>query len=225
MRSLALAVLVACSTESGSESALARVEGDVYLLMQSGDTKRGSGLPVHLVRHSDSLESRLRAECRHLDSVAARLMSQHLEYSRRAQALHDRATRHTQAENYNQAAEAADAAAAQDRRASQAMREAEALTTTSAVNLRAILSAASSRVTTSGLAAHFTVDSIPPGLYMLVAEWPVGERSYRWLVPVTAVARQTLRQDLDHSNASEDALYGLCTRFRSQATSMSGGPS
>jgi hypothetical protein len=48
---------------SGERSAHASIEGDVYLVAQNGDVKKGPGRTVYLIRDSDSLRTKMAEAC------------------------------------------------------------------------------------------------------------------------------------------------------------------
>jgi hypothetical protein len=65
------------------------------------------------------------------------------------------------------------------------------------------------RSSPTGMAAHYRVDSVPAGAYVLWAETQVGSNSYAWLVPAKLAPNQTTKIDLDNSNVSERSAYCL----------------
>lgn len=63
------------------------------------------------------------------------------------------------------------------------------------------------RTSPTGLAAHYKIDSIPPGSYALWAEGQLSGRPYAWLVPITLTNGQRKTVDLDNSNVINGAMY------------------
>ena len=60
---MALGVTVAATVVCHGATRTGSVQGDVYLVMQSGDVKRGSGNEVRLVRTSDTLHADMERVC------------------------------------------------------------------------------------------------------------------------------------------------------------------
>lgn len=63
------------------------------------------------------------------------------------------------------------------------------------------------RTSPTSLAAHYKINSIPPGSYALWAEGQLSGRPYGWLVPVTVTSGQRKTVDLDNSNVTNGGMY------------------
>jgi hypothetical protein len=69
------------------------------------------------------------------------------------------------------------------------------------------LAALAMRRTRTGMAAHYRIDSIPPGRYMVWAEVQLVDRRMAWAVETAPVQGQQLQVDLDNLNVINGALY------------------
>jgi hypothetical protein len=141
----------------------ARVKGDVYLVMQNGDVKRGAGNEVRLVRNPDSLRPAI-------DRICSQYADHLLLVWRKT-----------------------DSAVALERQTREAMRS-------------LLLGATVGRAST-GINAHYHLDSVPPGKYALWAETDIGDRHYTWFVPVTVAPSDSLTKDLDNSAEADAHVY------------------
>jgi hypothetical protein len=157
---LLLAVLLAaCASKSAS------ISGDVFLLMQNGDVKRGAGNTVLLLGPADSV---LATRGRVCTAYGEQLLD---------------AARH----GGNPADEAS---------ASQMVARLD----TSLVHL----TVASSK---TGINAHYRIDHVPAGQYILWAETMIGDNAYTWWAPVVVAGGDSVSRDLDNSTEAHAALY------------------
>jgi len=67
------------------------------------------------------------------------------------------------------------------------------------------------RSSPTGMEAHYRIDSIPAGRYVLWAEARLSI-PYHWLVPITVDSVGRQKVDLDNSNVSLGTMYCLVTR-------------
>jgi hypothetical protein len=148
------------------------IKGDVYLMMQSGDTKRGAGQTVYLVQDSDSLRAEIGRLC---TKHAARLKA-------RLDTLEANPQRWLKVPMTNAEVDALDAGNANIK----ARGLIDDAATIDAIN-RAIVRRALD-TTGSGMNAHYEFPRVPPGGYLLLAPWDIAEHRYRFAVPVTVAA-------------------------------------
>lgn len=180
------------TTTSATSSAKGVIEGDVYLLMRSGDVRKGAGLAVHLIRDPDAVSALLTANCDQYRPRYADL--EHLQ-TKRQQEVTDNIGRSTS--DFQQALD-------NQRRAYGQMTELFDSTTASADR---ILLAASLTSVNSGVNAHFKFENVPAGSYGLWTQFPIGEHSYQWFIPLRLVAGQHLVRDLDTDSMNREVVY------------------
>jgi hypothetical protein len=201
MRLLALPICVAviaaiaCSrADGGNQKAeaptgvVATVHGDIYLVMKSGDTKRGSGRTVFLIRDSDSLQAAIGAIC---ETSLAHLKQRRSQLAALADSLNTFPTfvgllgRHAQTIVDASKRETSAAIDAIDR-----LIVGQVLDTTSA-----------------GVEARYRFARVSSGRYFIFSPWDIGDHRYRFVAPLVVTTGDTLRRDLDNSVESSDKLY------------------
>lgn len=148
------------------------VEGDVYLVMQSGDTKKGAGRTVYAIPSSDSLRAVLQSACTTHRTANGQLADSLLAAMRRQ---NDALRR--QAENLS-----ASEPRLAERLAAQAV---DSLSRALKVEPQAAVDFLIERVgklrvaeANSGMNAHFRFSSLAPGPYVLASTWRIGDTSY-----------------------------------------------
>ncbi len=142
------------------------VSGDVFLLMQNGDVKRGAGNTVLLLGPADSVRA---ARGRICTTYAEQLLTT-------ARHGGSRGDEETVARNMV-------------RRLDTAL---------------ARLTVASSK---TGINAHYSIDQVPAGQYILWAETVIGDNAYTWWAPVVIAGGDSVSKDLDNSTEAHAALY------------------
>lgn len=177
------------SAQVRPKAATATLSGDVYLVMASGDVKRGAAVDVTLFRYSDhdSLSHRLDVIC------VAYLQQLHALFDS-SRALDDSIREHPGAGSY------------WGPKSMALVLETDTLrrgvrTITDALILGGVVAAR----TRTGLEAHYTFKAVRPGEYRVRAIMAVGEHEYRWWVPAVLRAGEGRTLDLNHLNVSEAA--------------------
>jgi hypothetical protein len=184
-----VAVSAASETATGQrgQAATASVEGDVFLLMQNGDTKKGTGLSVSLVPLDGRFEANLKTLC-------SMWLPQLADIQRQA----DKVTQDS---------------AILSRQASPAkwaVDELEQLKRVVALGNAKIGPAFSRSLggfadthavdsISSGLAAHYRFNRLRAGRYLVRSAWQIGDNPYEWWVPVTVKVGAKIVRDLDNS--------------------------
>jgi hypothetical protein len=168
------------------------IEGDVYLMMKSGDTKRGAGRLVALFRADDSLEARTRGICGAFATSLRPIIAQ-------LESLKNDAVKHP---GYGATPLFADLwgkTNADLARVTEAMR----------VRYDAALLTSAAETTGSGASAHYAFPRVPAGKYLVFSSWPIGDvHHYAWIAPVEVAAGQHVKRDLDNSvETSDQGLY------------------
>jgi hypothetical protein len=179
----AMSIPVVAESQKTPASIGASVEGDLYLLMKSGDTKKGAGLTVYLLRDTETLHTQWAAACTMsrtaLDSLG-----------RQETAIYDSIT----------------SGKVRKKRLSELSsrllplsRQKDSLYSRAKAAVRVALAQASYRTEGTGINAHFRFTGVPAGKYILFAEWQLGSSDYRWWVPISLSEGQSLHKDLDTS--------------------------
>jgi hypothetical protein len=170
------------------------IEGDAYLLMKNGDTKRGTGLTVVLLNDPDGrLTNRLTTVCTNGKLRALQLAAWKLalidseKYARAekpgAPSMFELVSRETRLQK------GIDLIAKETRDSS----------------LSLIRPAVADSAST-GMSAHYRFDHAQPGGHLVLAYWPIGEITYSWLAPISVPeSGKTYIRDLDNSVAR---IYG-----------------
>lgn len=188
--------------------AVGSIEGDMYyVLPMSGDIKQGAGRTVYLLPDVDSFRSARLAFCAEARDgwrrVTDSLLAPANAASDSSNALYRQFDDAMASRNYSNIPPDLDRLLARtkvlyqkvdDGQAnfmSDAGKEAERVATSHAVSY-----------TSTGMHAHFVFDSVPPGDYLLFADWyvPGVTAQVRWLVPVSVRSGSTTNKDLDRDN-------------------------
>lgn len=209
MRRIALAGLVcACMApvapvyaQDAQRGGAGSVSGNVYLVMQSGDTKRGSGVTVSLLRDTKDLERWRNILCpqRELGNLELQIRRSKATDSL-TKALdpwtdaHSRTKRRIEKDLYEKEKAASEAQLDSLRR--ETIRE-----------MRESLAAALVDTVSSGMEAHYQFANVPPGDYVVFAEWAIGDNRYAWWAPVEVRSGQSVKRDLDNSTEESGQLY------------------
>jgi hypothetical protein len=192
------AFLIVGSTASAQTKAIdarpsgasTRVEGDVYLVMKSGDTKRGTGRTVYLLQGnvSESLaricasyDDLVSHQTDSLNAIRNRLYDSAVAVARVSKAAEDRLRVRIGLTYHDQDS---------------------AKSRTQSLTVHAIDDAINSSVidtTGSGMDAHYVFSVAKPGKYVVFSGWTIGDRLYQWWAPIDVALGQTLKRDLDNS--------------------------
>jgi hypothetical protein len=165
----------------------ASVEGDVYLLMQNGDTKRGAGLTINLLRVSEELQ-------RQLDLTCAEFSVRNGELGAKEDALREEWIKDILNRSKDEAY-----------RGARIARSDLAEFTLGLVANR--IREAKGEQSDTGMNAHYSFANVQPGLYVLFGEWQIGANEYQWWVPVELKSGQKMKRDLNTSLEAKDKLY------------------
>lgn len=185
------------------------ITGDVYLVMQSGDTKRGSGRQVYLIQSPDSIEQEIRSICasvgleaKHAGQQGAALLKEASELADKAQEAMATRTRMglAFAQSTLNSAEKSTASARELGRRATLLRDSTLFLIGLTISRAAIDSAS------AGINAHYRFDDVPPGRYALYSQWTIGENDYRWWVPISVQSGDSIRRDLDNRFEAKAAV-------------------
>lgn len=179
------------------------VEGDVYLLMKSGDTKKGSGRSVRLVQESPAFVAARVAACQ-------KFMGPALARFATIQDIRARVSKVTELSELDSVRTLLLATAKAD-----SLAEAEV-----SASLTAAIALGTVAETGSGMAAHYRFPGLKAGAYALYSSWDIGDNEYRWWAPVALKAGQALIRDLD--NSVEVAQGGSPTKALCRVFGVSG---
>lgn len=136
------------------------IEGDVYLLTRGGDTKKGAGLTVHLLRFANAGQ---------IDKTAAPCAA----YQADAKEFRDQ-----------QLSLGSDASTPEAQRYLRQRRE------MAVSQVRDVLTSRTVAEASSGMNAHYRFSGLRAGVYALWAEMSLGTNDYAWFVPVVLKAGQ-----------------------------------
>lgn len=172
----------------------ATIEGDVYLLMKSGDTKRGSGRIVQLVPLAGEFAEAKAKLCTAMTSRIDYLLGPY-------------------ADSVN-----TEIAAAQKKRDRIAVLSFEGkrdvllrqLNDSARTLLLDLMQKHATGTTGSGMNAHFVFSGVQPGRYAIYSEWTISDNEYAWWAPVSVLQGARLVRDLDNS-VEISAIGGLPT--------------
>jgi hypothetical protein len=160
-------------------SRAASLEGDVYLVMQDGDTKKGAGGKVFLVRKTPGIIADLKATC----------AQQTRELSPRIVEVGELVNF---AKSYPQlAAKYTDSAAA-------LMRHIEKRTSDYGRERRLLMQAFAVDSARTGVNARYRFARVRPGDYIVFHQWTIGTTQHQWLTPVTLEPGRARTLDLDN---------------------------
>lgn len=185
------------------------IEGDAYLVMQSGDTKRGAGRAIRLLRDSPQLQSDLADVCAALELRVAAIRDSMAGPTAATKDSSEAAYRRSLADVLNESKRQAWRTLS-DRHIK--MLETSTVLVAGAraqatAQIDRLIVQSTADTTGTGMNAHYTFTRVAPGNYILFGDWRIGDNDYQWWAPVTAVAGRTVRRDLDNSVEADDKLY------------------
>jgi len=198
---LLLAGLTSCGNETKTDAPIppqsakpASVEGDAYLVMKGGDTKRGPGQTIYLIPDTDSLQAAIGAVCE-------RFKAEEMRWAARVVAAQDSAKRITgDSLSDTQVLYLTEQEALLRRQVDRMNRGVK-----DSINL--VLVRHMIDTTGTGRAAHYRFAKVPPGRYMLFGSFDIGDHSYRWAAPITLAPGDSAKRDLDSSAEESARLY------------------
>ena len=160
----------------------AGIQGDVYLVTQSGDTKKGAGRTIYLTKNTPLLQAQLARACAKFDSIAGPVKAEYHKY---------------------QVGEKSDFSAMSD-----LILKLDRLETEAVDSVRSALTSAA-RTTGTGMNARYSFTGLTAGEYVLFAEWSLGDKRYQYqfYTVVNVKAGQTVTKDLENSVEVDDKLY------------------
>jgi hypothetical protein len=160
------------------------VEGDVYVVTQSGDTKRGAGRTVLLLKDA-GVRDTIRAVC-------GRALQHQIDLTKWRAALLDterlvRSGAYTTEDIYQIL--------------NREQRIDKGIASWKVDARKAVLDAVAAAIvdsTGTGMNAHYRFEVARPGSYFLFSDWDMGDNHYVWWAPVT-IGRTAAKRDLDNS--------------------------
>jgi len=196
-----LASLVACRSSTAS------VQGDVFLVTQNGEIKRGAGDTVLLLPSTDSLRQLLVKTC----STYADRMGAILRW---ADSLGDQdILGRVLVRNLlkSDATANADSSRKWLRKHFPTFEDTlQATRDLTVEHVEAILNSGAIARMSPGIDAHYRFSNVRPGPYLLVATTAIEGRAYHWLAAVTAHSGDSITHNLDNVAAGAgETLY--CT--------------
>jgi hypothetical protein len=185
----------------------ASVEGDVYLVMQSGDTKKGAGLTVALSPDGPTLREALSSGCRAYYFELDRLARELVQALGAQNDLLRKKIEDIQAQRETDESAMVEAKARSDSLMARIKTTAPAAAELVAAKAAALASGRGS----TGMNAHYRITGVTPGAYVASAMWRIGDQTHIWWKPVRVIGRDVVA-DLDNEAATD--LNALCKPFK-----------
>jgi hypothetical protein len=177
------------------------VEGDAYLVMQSGDIKKAAGNPIFLIRDDAAFKAKY-------DSLCAALRSQYLRLRLadvQANAAYEKADSLWMSQLREGNAPPPEIKPLQAHAdAYHALQQARADVVSSVRSALMGDTVASAR---TDMSAHYRFSAVNPGHYRLFGEKAIVDRQYQWWTTVEILPGQNLRKDLDNSAEANKSVY------------------
>jgi hypothetical protein len=174
------------------------VEGDVYLVMRNGDIKRAAANVVRLLS-ADTVRNVHARLCPPAVAIVDSLSS----LARSADSLVRVALQPRPGVPAKQIMAEYDTA----QKVAIMLRNMKTQTTDNAARqIRSALMSSVIAESKTGIDAHYRLDKVAPGAFILWAETTIGDTFYQWLTPVT-VATAPVRMDMDNSTAGVNKAY------------------
>jgi len=172
----------------------ATVQGDVYLVTQSGDVKRAAGNTVRLLAESDSLHLAIARACSTFATDGAEMYARSQWFNRQSrQALNNN--------DLDRSAKLTDAWGKLLEDSLPSLRARSRLRIDSILLQRAVAEAP------TGVNAHYRFAEITAGKYVLWTETMIGDNHYTWWAPIVISAGDSLTRDLDNSTEVDASLH------------------
>lgn len=189
--------LLAQPTRGAASTSRASLEGDVYLVMQNGDIKKGAGNTVYLIRDTPAARARIDSTCQAIGprrKIIAMMSDIDAQMAGLAAQM-GRSKKFDSLTTQSNAAKAAIVAALDSAERAFAERVAPLVV---------------ERAPT-GMEAHYRFASIPVGRYLLYAETAIGDHHYEWWTPAIVSRGAANRVDLD--NTVVERGRAICDRY------------
>lgn len=176
---------------AGRKTTAGTIEGDAYLVMKSGDTKKGAGNTLYLIRETPELHLDMLSTCQVFNLSAVPLY-------KTQKAVNDSIIAYRS--NTSLWATLVE-------RSSRISSELAGLRGTAVVSTRKIILEAAIDTTGTGVSGHYRFTGVQPGQYFVYGWWPIADSTYVWYAPVTVAASQTSKRDLDNSVEVRKTIY------------------
>lgn len=174
-------------TAAGAVAKSGAIEGDVYLQMKNGDTKRGVGQQVLLLRSTFPLRDSILSMCRRSASNVAHLENWYLALRRDSEAIARRGL---------PGAPSTYDVVAREVRVKFGIASASSESHFAA---RRLVAEAVVDSTSTSMSARYSFEKVLPGEYVLYSTWNIADVDYVWLVPVTVTSGGSAKRDLNNS--------------------------
>jgi hypothetical protein len=180
-------ILFVCACNSG------KVEGTVYLAMQSGDVKRIAAHEVSLLEPGTNREA-IRAVC--------------AEFHKRHDPLDD-SIKIAKVENDRDHGENRAAQDAASSRYGALLQHSIALLQVTPRKLDSIITHAVRKSVQTDIDGHFIFPNVPRGSYVLYATSAIGNHPYEWWMPIQVSAFATTHVELNNAAVDESLSCGI----------------
>lgn len=196
------AFIVACAAYA--DRATRTIYGDVFVRTAGGDTKRGSGLTVLLLKDDHgAISRRLKHICDEANVLAAPMLRQAKRSADSAGSwMSDATTMDADGSHTRYGRILREAAKKELARAQELTDSVKQLSWRASAQMGLLADSATVARSSTGINASYRFSDLRPGDYAILAHWQRGDDGHVWLVPAKLVG-DSLRVDLDN-----DALRG-----------------
>jgi hypothetical protein len=188
--------------------AVSSIQGDVFLMMKSGDTKRGAGLTIYLLPDSAAMQA-VDSGCASVKRAMAALgdslesaydslekASNAAQRALIADILSERKRAEWDKRTMAQMASLAKGAVARKRARSEAMSM-----------MNSVIRRTATDSATTGLNAHYSFARVAAGTYIIFGSWSIAENDYAWWSELELSPGQNITRDLDNATERSRTLY------------------
>lgn len=194
------AMVMAAALLLGGCKKTATIEGDLTLAMQSGEVRKGAVQTVFMLRNGDSVSQAVDAICRDWKGNAAQREARAKDMDAKANVFKRSAERAPM-----RAQVALLDSVDKYRQAAVAERQTQSAQDAIAERILAIVHAAADTQVQTDIDAHYRIENLPPGRYVVFAEWPSDEVFTFW-APVELKKGDEKKQDLDRATLANAKL-------------------
>ncbi len=181
MKNLWVGIVFLCIASPADGQSLGSIEGDVFLLVKSGEIKRAAAGTVGLVPRN-------------------RVKSGWAEMCARYDAIWDASSKRDSLERLSVSSDSRDQLALANRISAQLD---SLLLETNQLKIQSMIG--SGRSAPTGIKAHYRFPRVKPGRYVLFSSMMLGEALMTWVVPVTIQPGKRFAIDLDNNNVQKGA--------------------
>lgn len=178
----------------------ATVEGDLTLAMSSGELRKGAGHTIYLVPQGDTVSQAVDRVCADWKAIAVEREKRARDFDAKAERFKTAMARATM-----QRGVALGDSVDKYRQAAAAERQTEDAISGYKDRLVNMLRSAADTQVQTDLDAHYRIENIAPGKYILYAEWP-SDQDFYFLAPIDLGKGDDKIQNLDRATLANSKL-------------------